>query len=386
MEYEVKKYENYKNYIELMLIASGVWPTFCKHPYILRRSLSIISVFTSGFIFYCIVAFLVKNVNNINIVTGCLGLMIGFFTTFIKVCTLVIHEKHIRELNEGISTTFENDIKVPELQPHLLAHFRIFSKLFNIINFLLCISIFLLIIMPLLALRNNKYVRTYPQVLPFSYEPGGFIHWSIYAFEILGGLYLWTVTSGVDSVFGLYALHIVGELRVLGSAFQSLKFNTNYKKNLKKCIDKHFLLMQSRCKLQQVFSFLALWLAVTCAIAMCGIVFQATQTKNKSIVKLMYWTGHFVLKLVQGYSYAWYGNIISVESEICLYSIYKASWPGSGETCFMKDVLIILSQKPLIFIAKGCMSVRLDMFLKILHATISYFFLLQTLQQHPDLM
>jgi hypothetical protein len=83
-----------------------------------------------------------------------------------------MNEKDIQDLNEGISTTFENDLKASELQPLLLAHFRTFEKLFNAFNFLLRLSIFLLFIMPLLALRNNKYLRTYPQVLPFNYEPG----------------------------------------------------------------------------------------------------------------------------------------------------------------------------------------------------------------------
>lgn len=109
---------------------------------------------------------------------------------------------------------------------------------------------------------------------------GGGIHWTIYAFELICGFYLWSVTSGSDSVFGLYALHMVGELRLLSTRFRKLRSSPTYKKDLKECVDTHLLLMETRYTLQRVFGFLAIWLAVTCAVALCALVFQATEVKT----------------------------------------------------------------------------------------------------------
>ena len=52
--------------------------------------------------------------------------------------------------------------------------------------------------------------------------------------------------------------------------------------------------------------------------------------------------------------------------------MYNAAWPGSGDSRFMKDVLVVLSQKPLTFTAKGCMLVQMEMFSKVIETIISH--------------
>ena len=106
------------------------------------------------------------------------------------------------------------------------------------------------------------------------------MHWCIYAFEALTGYYCWSITVGVDSVFGYYALHMVGELRLLAARFQSLRSSVDYKKDLKDCVDRHILLIESQGLMERIFGFLSIWLAVTCAIVMCAIIFQATEVSD----------------------------------------------------------------------------------------------------------
>ncbi|NP_001164419.1 odorant receptor 249 [Nasonia vitripennis] len=384
MESKVARYAKYKRDIKCLIVASGIWPHYEKHPHVLRKLLSFCSAFCSGSTFYCIVAFCFKYATNINIFTSCLGLMIGFFTTFIKIVILSMRQEDLQSLNEGVSKSFENNLKLPENQPHLLYHFPSFSRFFYLYAYVVGISFVFLASTPLsIMLRYGKYVRMYPQLMPFAYEPGGSVHWAVFGFEMFTGFYLWSVTIGVDSIFGLYALHMVGQLRLLGSRFQNLKSSSNYDKELGECVRSHIQLMKSRHKLQRVFGFLAIWLAVTCAIALCSQVFQALHMRNTTPVRALYLFGHWFIKIVQAYSYSWYGNIIAVESDLCLNSMYYSHWPGSGDKRFMADVLIILSQKPLVFKAKQLMELRLDMFLKIVHTSLSYFFLLRTLDENP---
>ncbi|XP_031778011.1 odorant receptor 246 isoform X1 [Nasonia vitripennis] len=362
MEHDVKKYFKYKRGIVFMLSASGVWPNYTSHPAAVRLFLNICSALASGCMFYCIVNFCLNYATNINAFTSCLGLMIGFFSTFIKVIILPMQKEDLQSLNEGVSASYERNLRIVKFRHHLLAHFPMFSRFFYLYSYSVGMSVLLLTIMPLLALRQGKYVRMYPQLVPFSYEPGGSLHWSIYAFEVFCGFYLWSVTSGVDSVFGLYALHMVGELRLLNVRFQMLKSSNNYAKDLKSCVDSHIMLMESRHKLQRIFGFLAIWLAITCAIALCALVFQALQAKHATIIRIIYLCGHCFLKLLQAYFYAWYGNIIAIESDACQSAIYESQWPGSGDKRFMNDVLVVLSQTPMIFKAKQWMPLRLDMF------------------------
>ena len=80
---------------------------------------------------------------------------------------------------------------------------------------------------------------------------------------------------------------MVGELRLLSTRFQNLRSSANYRRDLKECIDRHLMLMQSRYKLEKIFGFLAIWLAITCAIALCALVFQATEVRTYFSVLLV---------------------------------------------------------------------------------------------------
>ncbi|KAJ8667972.1 hypothetical protein QAD02_009635 [Eretmocerus hayati] len=291
------------------------------------------------------------------------------------------HQKRLRILNEGISAIFARDLEIPENRPHLLAHAKTFGKMFWTFDYFIASNLTLIIIIPLTMIRHGKYVRMYPQVLPFTYEPGGLVHWIIYAYEVHFSYYLWTVTCGVDSYLGLYALHIVGETKLLTHRFLNLKSGENYRRNLKDIIDRHSALAEAQHLLEEVFGFLVLWLAVTCAMILCFVIFQATSSGNFSFLKILMIFTWTTLKLIQAFSYSWYGNIIAVENQNCLDAIYFAKWVDKGDLRIMKDALIVLAQTPLIFTAKGIMRLDFNMFSKIVNTSVSYFFLLQTLEE-----
>lgn len=109
------------------------------------------------------------------------------------------------------------------------------------------------------------------------FHSGGAIHWTIYGLETCSLFFLWTITCGVDSYFGLKTLHMVGELRLLSTKFRNLKFSENYRKDLKSLVDKHVVLIRAQRILERVFGFLAIWLAVTCAVSLCTLIYQFTK-------------------------------------------------------------------------------------------------------------
>lgn len=93
---------------------------------------------------------------------------------------LAVHWKDLLALNNGVSIHFENDLETAESRPHLLAHFRVFSKFFYTFYYSVALNVTMMVIAPLLALKHGKYVRAYPQLPPFSYEPGD-VYFSFFA-------------------------------------------------------------------------------------------------------------------------------------------------------------------------------------------------------------
>ncbi|XP_011501530.1 PREDICTED: odorant receptor 13a-like [Ceratosolen solmsi marchali] len=394
MEEKLKKYKKYQCYIKYLLVCSGLWPNSKKYPNAFRIFLSMCVGFSAIFISFGTLLFCLNNATNINRLTSGLGPFMSFFTVTVKVIFLSLHQRDLQSLNEGLSKYFARDLEIPEFRLHLLAHLPTFSMFFYIFNYSVLMNVVLYALVPLSLISHGKYVRMYPQVMPFSYELGadfifivliyligGLVHWLIYVFEVISGFFLWCSTSGGDSVFGMYSLHIVGELKLLSHRFKNLKFSNNYKCELKYCIDRHIELMKAKQTLERIFGFLAIHLSISCAFVLCALIFQATETKHFTVLKVCYLICYSFLKLVQAYSYAWFGNIIYVESQICLDSIYNAYWTDSGSVEFMNDVLIILSQKPLRFNAKGVMILELNVFSKIVNTSVSYFFLLRTLEE-----
>ncbi|XP_058790791.1 uncharacterized protein LOC131663996 [Phymastichus coffea] len=385
MDKQVERYyKKYKSGITFLLVISGLWPDYDKHPRCVRVVLSVISSAIEFVMFLGACGFCYRYLTNINVLVKGLGLVISFSSAFPKAAVIAMHWKELAKLNRGLSSQFERDLELPDNRQHLLAHFPLFLNFFNLLYYYSGAVVTLSVVRPLLALRHGVYVRAYPLILPFSYEPGGLIHWCIYAFEMLAGFYCWANTVSVDSVFGFYSLQMVGELRLLSSRFRNLKSTSDYKKQLKECIDKHVLLLESKRTMQKVFGFLSVFFAITCAIVMCALIFQSTEKNSLSVYKVIYLIVYCMIKVLQAYTYAWFGNIITVESEACLNSIYECAWPGSGDLRIMNDALIIQSQNPMYFQVMGIMIVRLDMFSKIMHASVSYFFLLQTLSENIE--
>ncbi|XP_058790786.1 uncharacterized protein LOC131663991 [Phymastichus coffea] len=103
-----------------------------------------------------------------------------------------------------------------------------------------------------------------------------------------------------------------------------------------------------------------------------------------SVYKVIYLAVYCTIKLTQAYTYAWLGHIINVESEACVDSIYHANWTGQRNLRFMKDALIVLSQNPMHFQALSIITVRLDMFSKIINKSVSHFFLLKMLNKNLE--
>jgi hypothetical protein len=178
-------------------------------------------------------------------------------------------------LNNFLTARCEHDLANVEDRACILKRFSSFAKFFYILTIAVALTFVMNVMAPVFAIKHGKYVHLYPVIFPFNFKPGGFLYWILICLQLIGGFFVWSVTSGVDSVFGLYALQMCGQLQILANRFQTLRSTPDYRRNLKDCIKRHHLLIKSRIALEKIFGFLSIWLAVTSAIVQCSLIFQA---------------------------------------------------------------------------------------------------------------
>ncbi|XP_058790790.1 uncharacterized protein LOC131663995 [Phymastichus coffea] len=379
MEVERRQHESYEWKIQTLLGCCGLW---------IETNLTV-KLTLAYFVFSCnflmglaVLNFCVQHASNIIILTKGMSLAISMFTACVKIVIFLRYQGDMEYLHKNLTAKYFEDMKDAKNRPHLLSRIALYVKFF----WICCGTVFsvavLYIIIPIIAfVKHGKYMRMFPTIYPLVGKPTGLAHWCCFVLEVLTSLFLSSVTAGVDCCFGMYSFQMCGELRVLASKFQSLAAAPDYKERVKDCIVRHQMLYNTKKKLENLFGIITIWFAITASISLCAIIFQLSQSKNVSLFQIFFTVDYITAKLLQAYTFAWFGNTITVESEKCVQSIYHCDWPGSGDSRLMKDMLIVQLQSPMYINAMGVMIVRLDMFIKIAHASISYFFLLKTIEE-----
>ncbi|NP_001177708.1 odorant receptor 241 [Nasonia vitripennis] len=384
MELELLRYEAYTHNVIWFLKSAGLWPE--AHP-VPRKILSMVTLCSTFVVMVTVSNFSFQNVGNVMVLTRGMSLAVSFSSAFSKVALFLLHHDDLVYLNKHLTGGFMRDMKEPENRPDLLNNVKTFNRFMFTHAISVAIAMSMYSIGPLLALRKHgKYIRAFPAIYPFAYESGGLVHWILYALEVSGAASLWTVTVGVDCVFGLYALQVCGELRILAKKFRELRATENYREKLHDCIQRHHVLINAKNKLDNIFGLISIWLAISGALVLCSLIFQVTELlkTNNSYLRAAHLCAYLLPKFLQIFTYAWYGNLIAEESGACLDAMYGSHWTDSCDKNFKSDILIVLAQEPLALVAMGCMVIQLDMFTKIVKTSVSYFFLLRTLNEENE--
>ncbi|XP_016845905.1 odorant receptor 247 isoform X1 [Nasonia vitripennis] len=379
MELELAKYKSYARHVITRLIFAGIWPESNKT---IKTILYFISFTSTLTVSVTSINFGIQNANNVILLTKGIGLASAFSSVFSKALLLPLHQEDIIFLKNRLTTKFMSDMETIEYRADLLSSVHVFSAFFNMHEAMVAFAMFMYCFVPLYVLfKHGTYLRTYPCLYPFSYTPGGLVHWLIYALEVAGAISVWTITVGADCGFLMYALELCGEFKILARKFTELKAGDGYKRNLKECIERHHLIIEAKNRLEDSYGLIVIWLALSGAFLLCSLIFQITELYDNhgSYVRIAHLCSHLVAKNLQIFMYAWYGNLIADESKAFLNAMYDSHWPEACDKNFKNDILIVLTQEPLVVVAKGCMYVQLDMFTKIVKTSMSYFFLIQTL-------
>nr|AXM05174.1 odorant receptor [Campoletis chlorideae] len=382
METQLQRYESYARGVKRLLLIAGLWPghvssKFFKFVVVFHFSVSVI---TACGIMY----FVVSHIANLNLVTKGLGVAVSFYTILLKVIVFTIHRRSLVDLHETLEKYFRKDLENEEYRAVLLSPIAHFDRptLYLALATLGVITMYnanpIIGIIIQLSHGNEiiKHRTPLPSKYPFAESNGLWV--TRYVIEVGACFALFSITAATDALFGYYVFQMASQLRVLSYRMNKLTVSDDHPGIIKECVIRRQLLAQCRDKLQTIYGPIILWMLTTSAMTMCANIFQASQISlDKAALVFIY----IIMKLMQTLLYAWFGLFMSTESEAFRDSVYSCGWPGCGDKLFVSNIKTMLMCKPLVLKAWQFYVISIDMFMTIMNTTLSYFFLLRTLDE-----
>ncbi|XP_011307597.1 odorant receptor 23a isoform X2 [Fopius arisanus] len=227
--------------------------------------------------------------------------------------------------------------------------------------------------------RPVKYPLILLGMYPWTVPDNIFIYTVHYIFEAFALFTVFYVSSGTDAFLPLLVFQVKGKLRAMAYRLTEIGEKDSIDEEMGQCIRDYTALMECRDILEKTFGPIILLLMSNNAIILCALIFQFTQMKAITIVQIIQFAAYICGKTTQTFLYSWSGTLLSSKSEEYLGAVYAANWYGNRRG--MNSVLITLIQKPLTMTAWHMSVVSVDMFVMVLNTTMSYFLLLQTIEQ-----
>ncbi|XP_008547951.1 odorant receptor 4-like [Microplitis demolitor] len=385
---KISDYLIYRTVIKKLVISVGLWPL--DKPNTFYNLIPYIQIIINVFMCFGMIGYVRANFTNIALVTRGLSIMTSFLSTIVKVGSFVMNRKDAIDLHNTLDLYFNKMLNSKQLPWVILNNITTVRPLTWTFLILVSISCGVRIIDPFSSVISQlshkispiKYPLLYPSVFPWSLVPGDTLYNCEFVIELLATMTLWLITMSVDCLFTFYVFQMIGQLREIADCFDNLDGDDDYdcRNIVRKCVNQYQTIIKCRDLLQKIYGPIILWIMVTNAIILCTVAFSATKMDSIPIGKGLILLSYILLKLVQTFMYAWSGSLLMAESEECREAIYAAKWFGNKR--LMTAIIIILSQKPLSLTACNFSVVSVDIFQAVVNTTVSYFFLLQTIE--PD--
>ncbi|KAK2588894.1 hypothetical protein KPH14_001755 [Odynerus spinipes] len=308
----------------------------------------------------------------------------------LKAFMFIIYRKQFHELHNMLESMFNEVLENSQLRSSALSMlnlfrlpaYMVFYLIMGTMGLYICTPIKIIVYESIKNVEPKHYGLPFPASFPWIDGTPGIIYQIQYFFE---AQYIWFIiflTGGIDSSYGLSLFQMAGILRAMSVECKNpIKSSSELENILRKCVKKQIKLLRCRDIIKNIYGPIILDLILTSAVVLCGLIFQAFQTEM-SMGKILTFVVYGLLKTVQAFIYAWYGTIIAAEAEAFQQSVYCSVWYEYGEDLkLMKNILIILTQKPIVLVACNFVHISLDIFIKVINTSISYYFLLQTFDE-----
>ncbi|KAI4488432.1 hypothetical protein M0804_005280 [Polistes exclamans] len=319
---QVKLYRSYARFVKRLLLLGGIWPMIEKESSYFYRRLPIFAVSSGVMMLFGVLRFCQDNIGNLSLLTKGLSLIGSFSLISLKALMFIIYRKQLCELNDILEPMFEKTLENPRLRPILLSLMHLFRYFAYVVYYLIAGLIILYVCTPLIfigyeAIREiypRRYGLPYPTNFPWIDGTPGIYYHIQYIFETQYSWFIVFITSGVDSLFGFHIFQIVGLFRALSYECEYFtKSNPNYLHYVVyNCIKKHIQLLRCRDIIQTVYGPIVFNLALTNAIVLCALSFQIFKTEM-TILRTLLFIIYGVQKTIQTFIYAWCGSTIISE-------------------------------------------------------------------------
>ncbi|XP_043285762.1 odorant receptor 13a-like [Venturia canescens] len=384
---ESSSYRNYARGIKRMLFFAGLWPTrewACSAYQVLCffNTLGCFAVSCAAFNFGR------ENYHNLELLTESIGVTGSYLSTVLKAVCFRINYRELVDLHCTLGEYFEESLSNAKIRNEIFDQLNIYTKSFYVLTVLLFVTCLLVLVVPVIVICILLSKGVYPLIYllpysgkyPWSFEGGSFVYYLHYFWQILAVFYLYVVTMGVDSLFGYYVFQIRAIFQLMAHRMRSIGCpGEDNRKIVRMCVETHRVLAKCCNQVEMIYGPIVLWIFITSAIIMCTVIFRISQAEHLTVAQMVYFFAYMAVKLFQAFMYAWYGGVIITESEEYRNVVYDCDWPGSGDKSLMNDVLIMMCVQPMKLTACKFLIISTDMFAAIVNTTMSYFFLLRTL-------
>ncbi|THK32885.1 odorant receptor Or2 [Diachasma alloeum] len=384
---ELQEYYRFRRNIKYWAYFSGSWPIkdanffYRALPFLVFTSTSLICIQQFRFVF--------ANITNIGVMVGGFSLGTSFLSVAMKVALFKFHRLRLLEIHTILDGFHKESLADENSRYFVLEKLTGFRRLTKILSICVLFGCVFCIIGPMLLfvaqIRRNirplKYTLPTPAVYPWNTHDIGLLYILTFIYESYNVIAIGVVTLGIDGLFEFYIFFVIGQLRVLSEQMINFKATDDHNAIVRQWVTK-FLVLKKCCQmLQTIYGPIILWQVVTNSTVICTVLFQVTHVSGISIGRYLLIFGYSGTKIMQTYLYSWAGSSLTAESEALGKSVYFCDWVSNGCQRLRTSVLIILTQKPLVIVAAGCVYISLDMFLMTLNTAVSYFFLLQTFEE-----
>ncbi|XP_017753319.1 PREDICTED: odorant receptor 24a-like [Eufriesea mexicana] len=396
MSEELQIYRNYANFVKRFLIVSGIYPIM-RERNIIYRCILFWSILSCSISLCTIGNFCLQNIKDISLLTASFMVFATISNVVIKVCFFSIYQNKLQQVDDVLASLLEEALSEARLKSLAFSCLRIFYRLIYMQTILMAITTIIYLLKPLIIKtlydKNNTMNVQYPLPLlgTYPWTINSTLIWKLhYLFEVNIGWFIVSVSTGVDSFYGFCIFRMSTMLRLLSFEFETIfsssgenKGNKGYEANRQRIfqqwVDKHVLLLKCRDIIQEAYGPIILLITVTNAIGICTLIFQLFQISEISISKIVQFVSYFFMKLIQTFLYTWPGDVILTESELLRYKVYCSNWYEDKNISLVRCFLLVIAQRPIILKVCDIMKVSLDLFAQVLNTAMSYYLLLQTI-------
>ncbi|CAD6214706.1 GSCOCT00004188001.2-RA-CDS, partial [Cotesia congregata] len=391
LKIKISSYFIFRQIIKGLTMASGFWPSEnLSLPY---RLLSYMQLSLNFGMFLAIFNFVRLYAHRLALLIKSFGVMTTYLSSTLKITCFLINRKEALELHRILDPYFTKLAQDRQMKKIIFKKFTLLKLITWLFFFCVFITLSAMIITPLIDIamqhhkpgKSIKYPLIYPSKYPWQTSSNGWAYKLTFLFETLATASLFCISLSVDSLFLFYIFQIIGQLREMGYCITHTDGYNEKGKDfvIRKAVYQYQRLIRAKEIIEKIYGPIVLWIMCTNAVIMCVFIFQSMQ-----VLRL------FADEKFTGCEIDDDFHVRSVKSITNVYirlewhlfdggdyreALYNIDWYGSKK--IMTSIIIMMAQKPMIVTALNFSTVTVDIFTMVMKTTISYFFLLQTLEE-----